>query len=365
MGLSRGLRDTPRVAVVYPIPFGEDGLFGGGERYAHELARALARHTPTRLVTFGDRGPRRRMEGELEVRTHKPLAYPHGERLNPFSLGFLRDLRGMDVIHCTSWNTLVTDMAVAFAHWTGKRSFITDVGGGARRTLQRFLPVRQWVDGYLLIAAQGGAQFTEYRDRWSIIYAGIDTEYHRPAGRERRGVLYVGRLLPHKGIDTLIEAAEPDMPLRIMGRPYHAEYFALLQRLAAGKDVTFVTDAGDEEVLAAYQSAAVSVLPSVNRTVYGDYSDLPELLGFTLLEAMSCGAAVICSRVGALEEVVVDGESGYIVPPGDPAALRDRLRRLLGDPEHAARLGQAARRRIEERFTWEAVARRCLAAYQK
>jgi glycosyltransferase involved in cell wall biosynthesis len=80
---------------------------------------------------------------------------------------------------------------------------------------------------------------------------------------------------------------------------------------------------------------------------------------------MSCGAAVICTRVGALEEVVVDGECGYIVPPSDPAALRDRLRRLLGDPEHAARLGQAARRRIEERFTWEAVARRCLAAYQK
>jgi glycosyltransferase involved in cell wall biosynthesis len=359
------LSQSPRVAVVYPIPFGEDGLFGGGERYAHELARALARHTPTRLVTFGN-GPRRRTEGALEVRTHRPLGYPHGERLNPFSLGFLGDLRGMDVIHCTSWNTLVTDMAVAFAHWTGKRAYVTDVGGGARRTLQRFLPVRRWVDGYLLIAEQGGAQFTAYRDRWSIIYAGIDTGYHRPAvGLERHGVLYVGRLLPHKGIDTLIEAVEPGMPLRIVGRPYHDEYFALLRRLAAGKDVTFITEAGDAEVLAAYQSAAVSVLPSVNRTVYGAYSDLPELLGFTLLEAMSCGAAVICTRVGALPEVVVDGESGYIVPPSDPGALRDRLRRLLDDPEHAARLGQAARRRIEERFTWEAVARRCLAAYQR
>jgi glycosyltransferase involved in cell wall biosynthesis len=355
----------PRVAVVYPIPFGQEGLFGGGERYAHELARALSRHTPTRLVTFGQ-GPRRRMEGELEIRTHTALGYPRGERLNPVSVGFLRDLSGVDVIHCTSWNTLVTDMAVSFARLTGKRAFVTDIGGGASRTLQRFLPVSRWVDGYLLIAEQGGAQFTAYRDRWSIIYGGIDTEHYRPAENiERRGVLFVGRLLPHKGIDTLIEALEPGMPLRIVGRPYHDEYFALLQRLAIGKDVTFVTTAGDAEVLAAYQRSAVSVLPSVNRTVYGAYNELPELLGFTLLEAMSCGAAVICTRVGGLPEVVLDGECGYIVPPSDPVTLRDRLRRVLSDPEHAARLGQAARRRIEERFTWEEVVWRCLAAYQK
>lgn len=360
------LSSRPRVAVVYPIPFGAEGIFGGGERYAHELARALARRTPTRLVTFG-KGPRRRTEGALEIRTHAPLGYPRGERLNPVSIGFLRDLIGVDVVHCTSWNTLVTDMAVSFARLTGKRAFVTDVGGGASRTLQRFLPVSRWVDGYLLIAEQGGAQFTAFRDRWSIIYAGIDTEHYSPPGASadsgRRGVLFVGRLLPHKGIDTLIEALEPGMPLRVVGRPYHDEYFALLRRLAAGKDVTFVTEAGDAEVLAAYRSAAVSVLPSVNRTVYGAYTELPELLGFTLMEAMSCGAAVICTRVGALPEVVVDGESGYIVPPSDPGTLRDRLRRLLNDPEHAARLGQAARRRIEERFTWDAVAQSCLEAY--
>ena len=353
----------PRVAVVYPIPFGQEGLFGGGERYAHELARALSRQTPTRLVTFGD-GPRRRMDGGLEIRTHRPLRYLNGERVNPLSFGFLRDLRDVDVVHCTAWNTMTTDLAVSFSHLLGKRAFITDVGGGASRTLQRFLPVPCWVDGYLLIAEQGGAQFTAFRDRWSIIYAGIDTERYRPdPAIERRGVLFVGRLLPHKGIDTLIEAVEPGMPLCIIGRPYHDEYFALLRRLAEGKDVTFVTEAGDAEVLAAYQSAAVAVLPSVNRTVYGAWSDLPELLGFTLMEAMSCGAAVVCTRVGALEEVVVDGECGYLVPPSDAVTLRDRLRRLLGDSAHASRLGQAARRRIEERFTWEEVARRCLAAY--
>jgi len=355
----------PRIAVVYPIPFGDGGLYGGGERYALELARALARSTPTRLVTFGE-GPRRRLDGDLEISTRRPLAYPRNERLNPLSLGFLADLRDADVIHCTCWNTLVTDLAVTFARTTGKRVFVTDVGGGASLTLNRLLPIARWVDGYLLIAAQSGRQFLAHRERWSIIYAGIDIRRYLPRdGASRRGILFVGRLLPHKGIDTLIEAVEPGTPLEIVGRPYHPEYFQLLQRLAAGKDVTFVTEASDDDVLAAYQRAAIAVLPSVNRTVYGHTTELPEILGFTLMEAMACGAAVVCTRVGALPEVVVDGESGYIVPPSDPAALRDRLRRLLDDPAHAACLGRAARRRIEEIFTWEAVAGRCLEAYAR
>jgi glycosyltransferase involved in cell wall biosynthesis len=364
-GMQESAQPRPRVAVVYPIPFGEDGVFGGGERYALELAKALARETPTRLVTFGQR-PRRERLGDLEIRIHRPLRYIHGVRANPLSFGFLRDLRGMDVVHCVAWNTLVTDLAVLRARLTGQRAFITDVGGGASFTLQRWLPIGRWVDGYLLIAAQGGAQFTAWRDRWSILLAGIDTARFRPApGVERSGVLFVGRLLPHKGIDTLIEAMDPDVPLRVVGRPYHEKYFALLQELAAGKRVTFVTDASDDEILGYYQTAAVSVLPSVNRTVYGDWAPLPELLGFTLLEAMACGAAVICTRVGALEEVVEDGTSGFLVPPSDPAALRDRLRLLLGDPALASRCGAAARRRIEEVFTWEQVARRCLEAYSR
>lgn len=355
----------PRVAVIYPILFGEDGLFGGGERYALELAKALARETPTRLISFAER-PRREQIGALDVRVHRPLHYVHGARANPLSFGFLRDLRDVDVIHCAAWNTLATDLAVLWARLTGKRALVTDVGGGASLTLQRFLPIGRWVDGFLLIAEPGGEQFTAWRERWSILLAGVDTERYRPAPDvERRGVLFVGRLLPHKGIDTLIEAADPGVPLRIVGRPYHDEYFKLLRKLAEGKQVTFVTEATDDQVLQEYQSAAVAVLPSVNRTVYGDWAPLPELLGFTLLEAMSCGAAVICTRVGALDQVVVDGESGFLVPPGDPAALRERLRLLVGDPRLAARFGAAARRRIEDVFTWEQVARRCLEAYVK
>ncbi|HEX6902203.1 MAG TPA: glycosyltransferase family 4 protein [Thermoanaerobaculia bacterium] len=356
---------SPRVAVVYPTPFGEDGIFGGGERYALELARALARRTPTRLVSFGSRA-RREQDGPLEIAIHPPLRYVRGMRNNPFTVTFLADLKDADVIHCGAWNTLATDLSVLFARATGRKVFVTDVGGGASVTLTRWLPIARWVDRFLLIAEEGGSQFVDHRERWSILFAGIDTDRFRPLGETpRRGVLYVGRLLPHKGIDTLIQAVDPGVPLRIVGRRYHDEYFALLQRLAAGKDVTFVTEATDEEILEHYRSAAVSVLPSVNRTVYGDYTALPELLGFTAMEAMACAAPVVVSRVGGMHHVVDEGVTGYLVPPSDPEALRDRLRRLLDDPELARRMGRAARRRIEELFTWDHVARRCLEAYRQ
>jgi alpha-maltose-1-phosphate synthase len=357
------LRHPPRIAVLYPIPFGPGGIFGGGERYAVQLARTLARKVPTRLVTFGEKPARERV-GELEVVTHRAWAYPRGERMNPLSLGFLRSLWSADVIHCTAWNTLCTDLATLFGHLRGKRVCVTDVGGGASLTLGGKLPLLRWIHRFLLIAPQGGAQFAAYRDRWSLIYAGIDTErYSPPAVADRRGVLFVGRLLPHKGIDVLVRAVPAGTPLTVVGRPYQPEYYQHLQELARGKDVTFVTAASDEEIIAFYRAAAVAVLPSVERTLYGDFSPLPELLGFTAMEAMSCGAAVIVTRVGGLPELMRDGETGYLVEPGNVAELEERIARLLADPALAARLGAAARRRIVEHFTWDSVAERCLEAY--
>ncbi len=353
----------PRVAVVYPIPFGEDGIFGGGERYALELARSLSRRVPTRLLTFGDR-PRRWWEGDLEIRIDKPFLYPRGERMNPLALGFLAGLHDVDVIHCVSWNTLVTDFSVLLARILDKKVFVTDVGGGGSLTLVGRLPLARWVDGFLLLAPQGIPQFDAVREKVSIIYAGIDVLRYCPAPEvPRRGVLFVGRLLPHKGIDYLVQAVDPGVPLRIIGRPYHEEYLRLLHRLAEGKEVTFVTDASDDEILHAYRSAEVAVLSSVYTNVYGETTALPELLGFTGMEAMACGTPLLGSDVGGIPEVVVDGVTGFLVPPNDPEALRARIRLLLGDPALAARLGAAARQRIVEKFTWEAVTERCLASY--
>jgi glycosyltransferase involved in cell wall biosynthesis len=79
---------------------------------------------------------------------------------------------------------------------------------------------------------------------------------------------------------------------------------------------------------------------------------------------MACGAPAICTDVASMPEVVEDGVTGFVVPPNDPEALRRKLLWLREHPEQARAMGEAARRRVLERFTWTAVVERCLAIYR-
>jgi glycosyltransferase involved in cell wall biosynthesis len=182
-------------------------------------------------------------------------------------------------------------------------------------------------------------------------------------------VLFVGRLTPHKGVDRLLAALPAGVALRVAGsgghdpRPPERDYPALLARLAQGRDVSFLGPVADAALPGLYRGAVALALPSVDRTCYGRPVPVSELLGLVALEAMASGTPVVASRLGGLAEVVVDGETGFLVPPGDTGALRDRLARLVADRRLAARLGANARDLVLQRFTWRACAERCLAAY--
>jgi glycosyltransferase involved in cell wall biosynthesis len=112
-----------------------------------------------------------------------------------------------------------------------------------------------------------------------------------------------------------------------------------------------------------YREAAVLAMPSVERTCYGRAMRVSELLGLAALEAMASGTPVVASRVGGLVEIIEDGQTGFLVPPGDVQALHERLNQLLCDPKLARRLGANARELVLERYTWTRVADRCLEAY--
>ena len=203
-----------------------------------------------------------------------------------------------------------------------------------------------------------------------MIYGGADPQRFAPdSAASRRGVLFVGRLTPHKGVDRLIAALPSGARLLVAGseghdpHPPEREYPVLLRWLAAGRDVDFLGPVPDEALPSLYCQAAVLALPSVHRTCYGRAVRVSELLGLVALEAMASGTPVVCSRLGGLPEVVQHGVTGFLVEPGNVAELHERLAELLRNPALARRMGRAARELVLDRFTWQACAERCLTAY--
>lgn len=356
-----------RVVHVAPTVFGPDGLFGGGERYPLELARALARYTDCTLVSFGPRPHRHREHGGLEHRILRPQGLLGGHPAHPIAASLPWALRDAEIVHVHHLLAAPSRIAAIVARALGRSVAVTDHGlrgrdwGGAMmRLVQRFL----LVSGYS--ARSVGAPPARTR----LIYGGADPVRYAPdPDLSRAGVLFVGRITPHKGIDRLIEALPADAGLTVAGSSGHdralpeREYPQLLRRLAGGKDVRFIGAVADDHLPALYRRAAVAVLPSVHHTCYGGYVATSELLGLAVLEAMASGTPVVASRVGGLPEVVEDGVTGYLVEPGNVSELHDRIAMLLRDPALAARIGRNARERVIERFTWDAVAARCLEAY--
>jgi D-inositol-3-phosphate glycosyltransferase len=167
-------------------------------------------------------------------------------------------------------------------------------------------------------------------------------------------LLYVGRLQPIKGLETLLEAMarlEGASRLLIVGGDQdepdngHATY--LRERVAAlgiAARVHFLGAQPQRTLRLLYAAAEATVMPSYY-----------ESFGMVALEAMACGSPVVASRVGGLTTTIQDGVTGHLIPEGDPVALAQVLGRLLGDKAERDRLGHAATRWAAE-HRWPCVA---------
>jgi glycosyltransferase involved in cell wall biosynthesis len=358
-----------RVIHVAPTQFGPEGLFGGGERYPLELARALAADVECELVTFGREAKSFRDPSGLHIRVLRALTHLRGHPAQPVARGIARALEDADVVHTHHTRTAPSRVAAVAARSRGHVLATTDHGFGGGgwwgllpRLFHRFLAVSRYSAQVLGVPA----------NRTRVIYGGVDPDrFTLDPSVPRTGVLFLGRVTPHKGVDRLIEALPRGTELRIAGssghdpRPPERDYPRFLGRLAAGRPVTFLGAVPDDQTPELLRSAAVVAIPSVQVTCYGRYVPISELLSLTALEAMACGTPVVASRIGGLPEVVRDGETGFLVEPGHRDELRDRLRELLGNGTLRKRLGAAGRELVLERFTWPRVARRCLDAYQE
>ncbi len=362
MGPEAPRKHGPKVLHLVPRLFGHDDSYGGAERYALELARAMASLTPGRLVAFGPSAGERRVD-DLDVRIERPRWSVAGRTHDPVNLAFLRHCLWADVIHCHQFRTTASALATVFGRIARKRVFVTDHGGGGSNLVRR-LRIGRWIDAQLSQSEFAARSMPYVGRRVEIIYAGVDAERYRPVVTKTAGqVLFLGRVLPHKGVEHLISALPDRAILKIVGRAMDEEYLAYLRRLAVDRNVEFCTSASDAEVIALLSSSQCLVLPSV----YEDYrrrrQALPELVGLVLLEAMACGTTVVCSNAGGMPEIVDHGNTGFVVEPGSSEALRAVITRLLERPELAENMGQNARNDVLKRFTWKGVAQRCLELY--
>ena len=351
-----------------PTAFGAGGLFGGGERYPLELGRALAGSgaVECELVTFGRSPGVRREPSGLLVRVLRPIAHLHGHPAQPLAPGLAAAVRRADVVHTYHVRSVPSRRAA----WAARDRAVvtTDLGLGGRAS-------RRWSRRFALLLAVSA--FSVRTMGWPaararVVYGGADPDRFRPEPAESRaGVLFVGRLTPHKGVDRLLRALPAGTSLTVAGTTGHdrrrpdRHYPEHLATLARDRDVHFRYAVGESDLPRLHRRAAVFVLPSVEETCYGRRVAISELLGLSVLEAMASGTPVVASRTGGVPEVVVDGETGFLVPPGDVDALRDRLAALLADRRLARRMGDAGRSAVLDRFTWAACAERCLAAYRE
>jgi len=351
-----------RTLHVTPLTFGEGGIYGGGERLPFGLATAMASKIPTSLLGFGKKHARVR-HGDLEIITVPIRGRYHRSDLNPISERYVAELWKADRIHTHQFETFTTTQALLMAKIRKVEVFTTD-HGALVHNLRRRLGVEKYLTKHLAVSQFSADLHPSLADRSPVIYAGVDTDRFTPGQLSRENkVVFLGRMLPHKGIDVLIQAMPANVPLHVYGRAYDATYFDRLKNLAADKTVIFHSSASDEDVLYALQTAAISVLP----TLAGDTNLVPpprtELFGLALVEAMACGTPVIATRVGGMPEVVANGEVGVLVESGSVAELSEALSRLLSDHALRASLGDAGLQRVRSMFTWDAVADRCLAEY--
>jgi len=356
-----------RVLHIVPRLFGKGaGIVGGAERYAFELARYMAEEVPTTLVCFGEDEERHETFGRLRVHVIARPWCVRGQSSNPVSLRLWEDLKQASVVHCHQQHILASSFAAAVCRLSGRKVFVSDLGGGGW-DVSAYVSTDRWYHGHLHISEYSRTVFGHAQQPWAhVILGGVDTERFSPdpsLSRKPR-VLFAGRLMPHKGVNDLVGGLPSGLELELIGQPYDRRFVDDLRAMAAGKAVAFRHDCSDDALVEAYRTAMCVVLPSVYRSMYGIDSKVPELLGQTLLEGMACGAPAICTNVASMPEVVKDGVTGFIVPPNDPDAIRQKLTWLAEHPTEARAMGEAARARVLELFTWPTVVTRCLRIYQ-
>ena len=200
---------------------------------------------------------------------------------------------------------------------------------------------------------------------WSPYGSPLSSGKVPPHARGKRyKILFVGRHIERKGIEYLIQAAKLLDPkkfeVRIVGKGNLTESLKNLAKEIQTENVTFTGPLSPDDLRKEYQESNCFVLPAIV-----DSKGDTEGLGVVLVEAMQYGLPVVASNVGGIPDVVVDGETGVLVPEKNPEALAAAFQKLESDPAYETELLKGAEKRINDCFNWEKIAKKQIAVYEK
>jgi starch synthase len=384
-------------------------VYGGAGVHVEYLSRELAKKIEVEVHCWGDQ---QLDDGNLHVRGAEPWAelsrgsekFKTALEAMSLNLAQMASLGSIDIVHTHTWY-------VSMAGFLAKKLFNIPFV----LTTHSLEPLRAWkaeqlgsgyamsswmertaiLDADAVIAVSHGTKADILRaypevqpERVHVIYNGIDLdEYNRiddetaltkyGVDATRPYVLFVGRITRQKGVTHLVEAIQYLPPntqvVLCAGAPDTPEIAAEMrakveQARAINPHIVWIEKmVTKQEAIQLYSHARVFCCPSVY-----------EPFGIINLEAMACRAPVVASATGGILEVVVDGETGYLVPfapdaetgfPAEPKQfardLAARISDLLADQEKCRRFGEAGRKRVEENFAWSAIAEQTIALYRK
>ncbi|WP_434639965.1 glycogen synthase [Thermoanaerobacterium thermosaccharolyticum] len=364
-------------------------IYGGAGVHVDYLTKELSKLMDVDVRCFGEQNTslnNMNVRGYREWEILKKDSIDKLQKvLGPLSIdvAMVKDPITSDIVHCHTWYTF---MAGFLAKMLYDIPLVV--------TIHSLEPLRPWKkeqlgNGYHLstwmektgveaadriIAVSNDSKkdimkcYNVPEDKIEVIYNGIDLNQYKKTGvniaRKKYGIdgryiLFVGRISRQKGIIHLIDAVKylpQDVKVVLCASTPDTEEIKMEmeEKVKLYPNIIWIDKmVTKEEIIELYSNAEVFVCPSIY-----------EPFGIINLEAMACNTPVVASATGGIKEVVVDGETGFLVEPGNPEDLAEHIKKLLDDRELAATFGANGRKRVEEMFSWESIAKKTYDMYE-
>jgi glycogen synthase len=379
-------------------------VYGGAGVHVDYLTREMAKLADIDVHCFGNH-PNTGGKGRITVTAHKPckeISYSDSRFVKAIealsvNLSQAANLKGVDIVHCHTWYShfagLVArqiyqvPMILTTHSLEPSRPWKAEQLGNAYNLSSwiEHMAIKQ-CEGIIAVSKQMKSDVIKMFDvddkKITIIHNGIDLDEYKPdtknnAAREKYGValnkpyvLFVGRITRQKGIIHLVNAIryinKETQIVLCAGAPDTPEIAnemkaCVTEAKKSHERVIWIEEmVGKKEVIELYSNATVFCCPSIY-----------EPFGIINLEAMACGTPVVASAVGGIPEVVLDGETGFLVEldPNDTEkfsrGLAEKINKLLADQEIRQKFAKAGRKRVEEYFSWSSIAKKTISYYEE